>query len=1479
MNNATYCGSVVEIDNSPDMMQRTFATSSQNDSPQDAFLRGYNAKNTGPMGWPQLLESRRILLVAEAGAGKTHECREQARQLFEQGEAAFFLRLEEVAAKGIVACLYGERRRRFEAWRASAFQRGFFFLDSIDELQLAHADFRDALDRVAHDLEGAEGRCTILVTSRPVDIDRRAFSELLRPPTPIVVDDKGEEFVRIAVQGARSNGNDRPPETREVNLEPLSDEQILEFARKQGVASPGALLAAIHARHAGDFARRPQDLIELCDNWRDHGEIRTHFEQVKSHVRARLNPRPDRKEKADLTEERARDGAQRLALAAMLSRRLTIRHSAGADVEGSGDAPLAPSVLLSNWGSAPEIAALLERPIFGEAGYGRVRFHHRSVLEFLAASQIDKLIKSGTLALSAAKRMLFSLSDTQVRLMKPSMRPVAGWLALLRQDIFDAVLDVEPSTLLLHGDPESLNQPQCERALRAFVARYGHGQWRGLEVPELQLERLASKPLHEVVLSAWNAGIENPEVRQLLVKLIGAGRYGACADLAVSIARSPASDDIERFESLLALASLKDHRLDTLIDAAVSLQPGWTACTARWIATKLYPEHVSEDQLLRLLANVQEETRRDDYFASSFASVVELAAVEKNRLEALLPGLLSLTRSLVVVADEELVERRNRLKASYILRALCIRLLKMGSVAPELIEASVLAYRAAGEVELDGDRKRELSQLLNALPAERRRLVFEADCLCISLLEPRRAPHLILSRLTFQGPLAFSSETDQAWILGELAQKDADRARRSLLLHLAVHLTPSKAEDASAFEVLRGAVKDSGPLLDELEHFIKSAKPSPQMLEMLEQHRKREERQKARITAETEDWTAFWRELTNRTALALAPGRLENTVWNLWLVLRKKSQGSDEGRWDRAFLEQTFSISVTNALRRGLMNYWRGMKPTLRPERQADQKNTYLMVWSIGLMGVYAEAEEDGWAKKLSAEEAELAVRYALLEMNGLPDWLSALAEAHGTVVDRVLGAELEDELAGSGGDNGWHSMLLQGLRYGRPAVAHLMQPRLLRWLQGPGRLLMQQPHRQIDESKIDQIISVLLKHGDQTLRLWLQELATLQASAAGYGRYLFFWLPLLFRLSPVRCTALLLPMLEVLPVERRSPAVQAIGSLFASRHIEGTTDWSTELPANTLLSLTQAFHRHVSPEADHDHDGVYTPDFRDNAEDARRYVLDALIKARGTEAFKAKLVLAVDPMFAHAKDRIAALAHERLAEETDASIAEMDELAGLFMGNELVPKSGTDMAHTLNDRLDDLQDLMLRDTGPRAAWAMVTDENSLRPAITRELEIMAKGAYTVDQEAVTADSKETDIRFRAISMHQATIELKIGEKSRSGKELRDTIEDQLVTKYMAHSKARTGCLLVTVADPEKRWQHPETGATLDWQQLQMMLNEAAQLAQQRLGGDARVMARVLNLTPRLGTEASTAAQVTGQRRHPAGARPDAKSPRAARRK
>jgi hypothetical protein len=181
-------------------MKRRFGVNASDTASEASIDSRGNVYLGQTIGWSTLLESPRVLLVAEAGAGKTHECGAQADYLFKRGEAAFFLRLETVAASGIRSSLNGEQfKKRFDDWRASSSQIGFFFFDSIDELQLVHGDFRNALKRVHEDLEGALGRATVLVTSRPVDIDRRAFADVLPVPKVAIDDGHGESFVRTAL--------------------------------------------------------------------------------------------------------------------------------------------------------------------------------------------------------------------------------------------------------------------------------------------------------------------------------------------------------------------------------------------------------------------------------------------------------------------------------------------------------------------------------------------------------------------------------------------------------------------------------------------------------------------------------------------------------------------------------------------------------------------------------------------------------------------------------------------------------------------------------------------------------------------------------------------------------------------------------------------------------------------------------------------------------------------------------------------------------------------------------------------------------------------------------------------------------------------------------------------------------------------------------------------------------------------------------
>ncbi|QWT15481.1 hypothetical protein [Sphingobium xenophagum] len=287
-------------------------------------------------GWDELLRSKRVLIISEAGAGKTYECCAQRQRLWDAGEPAFVLELATLAASDVRTMLDHDEEERLDAWLASQSDVATFFLDSIDELKLSLGSFEQALKRLSKAIAGQLGRARIVITTRPVPFDERLVRRLLSVPPQAESEANGETFAQIVMQGRANRqqveGEFAPAAWRVVALMPLSDEQIADFANRHGVDDPHALLDDLRRRNAQEFARRPQDLLELCADWRDFKRIRTHREQVASNIRIKLKPRDDRAEPAALSVDKAIDGASRLALAMMTTRRLTIRHSAQADV-------------------------------------------------------------------------------------------------------------------------------------------------------------------------------------------------------------------------------------------------------------------------------------------------------------------------------------------------------------------------------------------------------------------------------------------------------------------------------------------------------------------------------------------------------------------------------------------------------------------------------------------------------------------------------------------------------------------------------------------------------------------------------------------------------------------------------------------------------------------------------------------------------------------------------------------------------------------------------------------------------------------------------------------------------------------------------------------------------------------------------------------------------------------------------------------
>jgi hypothetical protein len=193
-------------------------------------------------------------------------------------------------------------------------------------------------------------------------------------------------------------------------------------------------------------------------------------------------------------------------------------------------------------------------------------------------------------------------------------------------------------------------------------------------------------------------------------------------------------------------------------------------------------------------------------------------------------------------------------------------------------------------------------------------------------------------------------------------------------------------------------------------------------------------------------------------------------------------------------------------------------------------------------------------------------------------------------------------------------------------------------------------------------------------------------------------------------------------------------------------------------------------------------------------------------------------------------------------------EVVTLNRYGEAPPTTGDDMFAVLVDRFEDIDDLLLQDISPRDAWVLIREEKVMRREIARALRDASNHVYTVDQEGATADEKETDIRMRSLSGQEATVELKLGENW-SGRVLRDTIKNQLVTRYMAAESCRSGCLLVTVAS-DRKWENPETGELIDIEGLRVLLESEASKVMTEMGNSVRLLIKVLDLRPRLSTGA-----------------------------
>ena len=248
-------------------LQRRFRELSDSELEDTELLVSRSGYEFGPyfgwppgIGWPELLEYARVILLAEAVAGKTVEMQEQANRLVREGRVAFFILLEWLAQDPIADTLSVAEEELLERWKADGREPAWLFLDAVDELKLTEGKLDRALNRFSRAIDGRLDRARIIISCRPSDwrsgsdlntVRRRLpvpevrLESSIRPPEEVFIDAlRNERGGPSHVTPEEDESSDQDM-VRTVAMLPMSDKQITHFAEWRGLNDASAFLAEI----------------------------------------------------------------------------------------------------------------------------------------------------------------------------------------------------------------------------------------------------------------------------------------------------------------------------------------------------------------------------------------------------------------------------------------------------------------------------------------------------------------------------------------------------------------------------------------------------------------------------------------------------------------------------------------------------------------------------------------------------------------------------------------------------------------------------------------------------------------------------------------------------------------------------------------------------------------------------------------------------------------------------------------------------------------------------------------------------------------------------------------------------------------------------------------------------------------------------------------------------------------------------------
>lgn len=1411
----------------------------------DDFLFALSSSLLTGKSWSDILNNRCAVILAEAGSGKTTELRAQTERLRSEGQSAFFCRLEILADESFEDALEIGTSQDFQSWRDND-AHGYFFLDSVDEARLiSHRAFEKAVRHFAKVVKPHMHRSTVVISTRPNAWQAQADPDMLKRrldlpeevktasdddtlPEPDVAEVHASLFPEEFETAGDNTRNMEKNSFVIMQMSPLNQSQVQIFSEAKGITDLTAFMEAINRADADVFATRPADLPGLIDAWKKNERLGGYSEVVLRNIELKLSEEnPVHGPQAPLSQDRALEGARVLAAAVTLTTCTSILLPDDPVEEILREKCLDPKEVLPDWQPA-EIRSLLGRALFEEALYGSVRFHHRTAREYLAARCFKELFSQQKNRRNMERLFFVRPYGVLPEMVAPSLKPVVGWIAGWDQGIRARTLHIDPKVLLEYGDASALDIGTRETLLRSFASRYENRDDTPLSLHVREVRRLADHRLAGVIRDLLQKYRNHGDVRRLLLRIIREGRIPDCGQLAYSFAIDAEVDVYTRSTAVRVVGSVgtpgEKKRLAKKILGQVSSLSHDIINAA---IDSLWPNALTDQDVLTLL----EKTVIPGQFGAPDLEYSILRIPNRipgsDRVHAFLVAVLEL------VSQPPLHQNRIcRISKKYdwllnLLWALVGRLnllYKTPETVPEFLAALALCGQSHHYIRLHRrDMDQEIEQLLHGNAKIRHALFWYEYGQADKVEDEPISFRSVLHRYGFPR-VNLIEERDSIYYLEDLQKRQSPEEKRIAMSVLFGVCDARK--DTDLLGSIRDVVNGNSDLEAEFSQLLTPPEPSK---EHLEAQRQLSESRLQRRQEEIENAQARQGRIEKLKADPSMVGDLslvaEGQVWNntYWLLreIEEKAYAGNRltaSQWELLIPE--FGETVAQRFRDFCRAFWRRYTPPVRPET-AEGSRTIPHALVVGLSGLAMEADSsETWTAQLADNEAEIATRYALRELNDFPAWFPSLLRAKPEPVRKVLREEIEWE-CNAFPPSGVSLYVLEKLRNTRLQMGNELRDDIADILTTQTDILVK---------PLENAWAIVLQNSAPLHRTF-QNIVARQAERVSSEQQKALWLSALLCLDAERALDIMEPWVNSgtkQDGERRTSLI--INHLWGRDAGSFNSEQCSYGRLDCLSRLLEIVHSHVRLEDDIQRSGVYSPGSRDNAQDAREHLLRLLCEIPGKSTCDALIRLSESPTLASLKDRLLNLADSRAEADADFKAWSPAQIAEFGRGAERSPETQKELFEIALSRLDDIKfDLEESDDSEASLWRKVDDELELRRIIASRLKRISHDMYTTGSEEELADRSRTDIHLHHPKVDTPVpIEIKIAGKW-SANQLRERMENQLVGQYLR--EARYGIFLVVNRGAEgdkKSWRHDgelKFPALVEWlkDESRALLNEHVQ--------------------------------------------------------